>query len=398
MRYARRITTVIAVVMVASVATIGLAGTAGAKNPTGAPLKFGYIEPFPGESAQPTIVEAIKAYFADWNKRGGYNNQPVALQVESPASFSPAAYIAAVNKLADDTKVVAFLDSGVCMYSVTALRSKHIPTLGATDQCGATDSSFFFATGGRATTLPMLTYAIAQGSKAFGVAYPSSVPGLKDGFVTPLQDYLDLNPSIKTKLVDVPMPFPASAADWDAAIQKMKDAGVDAAFIAVQPDGGVLGLQEARLQGFGPDDGIKWIFGPNFYDPEIAANSAFEGAYALSIAYPWEDTKNPQVKKMSKTIKKSLSKQDGFAESGYQIAASVEGALKGVKSPVTSAALLQKWSTLHKQPYPLTPTKLDWTNVTKNPSVGEIVLAKDGKWVPASDFLVIPAKKFTKKS
>ena len=193
------------------------------------------------------------------------------------------------------------------------------------------------------------------------------------------------------------MPFPASAADWDAAIATLKDAGVDAFFAATQPEGGVLGLEEARRQGFGPEDGIKWIFGPNFYDPALASDPAFEGTYATSTAVPWENTDDPEVKKMTKVISKKIEKRDGFAESGYQIAANLEASLKKVKGELTPASIMAAWSKLHNQKMSLTDgLKVDWTDVSKGPSYSAMLTVTDGAWVQVGDFIVIPAKEFTK--
>jgi branched-chain amino acid transport system substrate-binding protein len=396
-KHFRRVTVIVAALVATSVLGVGFGGTVGAGGqPSGEPIKFGYIEPFPGESMQPGIIEALEAYFDDWNDRGGFNGRPVDLVVEIPTGLSADAFIAAVNKLVDEEGVVALLAAGYCDLSLNALRAKQVGTFGATDVCGKDDNDFFFATSGRATTLPMLQFAINDGSKNFAVAYPSGIPGLKEGFVDPLADYLELNPDIDTNLIDVPMPFPATAADWDAAIQKMKDEEVDAMFVAVQPDGGVLGLTEARVQGFGPEDGIQWIFGPNFYDPDLATEPAFEGTFSLAITYPWEDTTNKQVKKMNKVLKGEISKQDGFTASGYQIGAELEQALKGLKGEVTVDSVKAQMAKQHKFKLPLTPVKLDFTNLGKNPAYGLIMQVDGGVWVPASEFLVIPGKDFTK--
>jgi ABC-type branched-subunit amino acid transport system substrate-binding protein len=242
--------------------------------------------------------------------------------------------------------------------------------------------------------LPYLKYAIDKGKKVFAVMYPGAIAGLKEGFVDPLQRYLDHHPEIDMKLVEIKQPFPASAADIDGAIAEMKSEHVDALFVATQPEGGSLTMQQAKLQGVGPDTGILWMFGPNFYDPKVAEAPDLAGTFVLSTNYPWEDTKNAEVKRMIKVTKGKVEKKDGFAIGGYASGALLERSMKGMKGKITSEALLAHWKTLTKVTAPLTPMKISFEGLNKNPSGGVILKFDNGEYVPVSDFITVPGKEF----
>jgi ABC-type branched-subunit amino acid transport system substrate-binding protein len=388
----RRVAVVAVAALMVGTASVGLSVPAGAKEPTGAPIKFGYLGTLTGPSAEPQIEDAFRAYIADWNKRGGYKNQPIDVLFEQ-VGFDPAKNIASVNKLVGEG-VVAFVAGGFCQITLPALRQAAIPTFGASAK--TCEDPFMIATASQATTLPMLTFAIDNGgAKVFGVTYPAGVPGLRDGFVGPLEDYAALHPGVK--IVDAGTPgLQPTGADIDLAIAKMKDAGVTALFYAAQADTSLLYLESARRNGFGPEDGIKWIGGPNLYDPKvIAANpDVFEGTYALSQNYPWEETNNPAVKEMIKVTKNATDIHDGFAASGYSLGSLLEHSLKGLKGKITRESLLKHWKSLTKFKLEMAPLTLNFADVNKNPSGGQIMQSKGGKFVPAGDYQVTKAKEF----
>ena len=62
-----------------------------------------------------------------------------------------------------------------------------------------------------------------------------------------------------------------------------------------------LTLQEAKVQSFGPDDGIFWMMTQTQYSDEAAALPELDGLYALSFTIPKE----------SKTIRRS-GRRRGF--------------------------------------------------------------------------------------
>jgi ABC-type branched-subunit amino acid transport system substrate-binding protein len=395
-RRPRGVLALIAAVVAFASATAGLSGTAGAKLASGDPIKLGNLDPFPKSfsAGVTTPPQAIAAYIDDWNKRGGLNGLPVDYVHEYPTGIDPGAYIAALTKLVNDDKVIALTGIGNCQYTINTMRQYRIPSWGATPEppCGLQDDFMFVGAG--VMTAPALTpfkFAVDHGATAFAIVRPAGIA--VEGFLNgPIERYLKRHPGVKTKLVDIPIPFAPTAADLDAAILTMKEQGVDAVVIYVTDT--TLAINEADIQGVGPKDGVKWFFGPNNYTPQTAKVPELDGIYVSSQAYPWEDTKNPEVKKMIKVLKGKVDVRDGFAQIGYQDAGFLENSLKGIKGKITSTSILTQWKKDKKVRWPLSPMAFDVTDATRNPTGGVILQVKNGAWAPVSDFIVIPAKEF----
>jgi ABC-type branched-subunit amino acid transport system substrate-binding protein len=377
----------------AAILSLGLAVPASAKTPTGTTIKVGFIDQFSGPSAIPQQHDALQAYFDDWNKRGGYKNHPMQLVYDAPGSDS-AATLAAVTKQNTQDKVVALLGMGVCTFSINALKPLGIPVLAGAVNTSCYDPTFMFTPTPQATTLPMMKFAVDGGVKNFGVLFPN-VPTLKEGFVDPLNAYIKDNPSLGLTITPVIYPPVATAGDIDAAITTLKAAGVKALFAAAQPTTADLMMREANLNGFGPSSGIKWIWGPNIYDPNVAQKFPnLEGTYAYSQWYAWEDATNPAVKKLTKVTQGKITIKDGFAAAGYQQGALLEALMNKLKGPVTRQSLTKLFSKQKSLAMPLAPYKVNLTDFTKNPAGGQIVQIKSGAFVKSGDYVVIPAKQF----
>jgi branched-chain amino acid transport system substrate-binding protein len=391
----RGLLALITVVLACSVATAGLTATAGAKPASGPPIKLGNVDPFPGASSGITTpAQALEAYIEAWNKRGGLNGRPIDYIQEYPASLDPASYIAAVDKLVNEDEVVALTGIGNCQYTIPVLRQYRIPSWGATlEPPCALDDDFMFVGGGTMTAPALVPFKFAadDGATAFAIIRPGGI-GVESFLNNPIKRYIENHPQVTTKLVDISVPFVPTAADIDAAILTMKEEGVDAVIIYVTDTS--LAIEEANLQGMGPDDGVKWFFGPNNYTPETAKASGLDGIYVANQAYPWEDTKNPEVKKMIKVLKGKVDVTDGFAQIGYQTAGFLENTLKSIKGDVTSESILKAWKKAKKVRWPLSPMQYDVTDSSNNPTGGVILQVQGGAWVPVSDFIVIPAEDF----
>jgi ABC-type branched-subunit amino acid transport system substrate-binding protein len=399
MRRGSRRAAVIAVLLTTAVAAVGFGGAAGAKPASGEPLRFGFVDGFPAGANPPTLAQGAQAYVDDWNKRGGFNGQPIDYIEVEPAGFSASAYIAAVSDLIDNKHVLALLSMGNCPYTIPAVRVSRTPTWGSTASpaCGLDDDFMLSQQGGFAGTapaLPAFTYAVDQGSKLFAVTYPSVIAGpIKTMALDPLENYLKHHPEVKTKFVGIPVPLSLTGADADAVIENMKSQGVDSVFpFITEADIGLL-LSHAATQGFAPSDGINYYLGSNLHTKAVAALPDAEGAYVLDTAYPVEDTKNPEVKKANKILKGKVDQIDGYAQGGYQAAGFLENSLKGLKGKVTSASLLAHWKKIGKVKYPLSPVKFSMTN-PNHPAGGEPLQLKNGAFVPVGDFIVVQPKEF----
>jgi ABC-type branched-subunit amino acid transport system substrate-binding protein len=378
-----------------SAVALSLGATAGAAKPaSGTPIRFGYLNLFTGPSAVPSIPQAINAYVDDWNQRGGYKGRPIEV-VFKDTGFDPGKSLAAARELSSDPDVIGIASMGLCTVTKPLLSTLGIPALAASDP-SCPQEPFMATYTAQATTLPMLQWAIDQGVEHFGVVYPA-IPQLRIGFVDPLEEYLRLNPDVNADLTVAEIPLVPTGADFDGVVAKLKNAGVTALFAALQPQGASLALQSANRNGFGPADGVKWIGGPTLYDPTLLTKiPEMEGTYALSTAIPWEETANKQVKKMTKVIGSEVDVKDGFAENGYQQAWLLEQSLKKLKGEVSRESLMKLWQSKAFQKYQvvLNPFTVNFSDGSTNPSGGQILLAKGGKFVPTDDFLVIPATKF----
>jgi ABC-type branched-subunit amino acid transport system substrate-binding protein len=372
-------------VTVAAVAGSGTAG--GAPKLNESVLKIGYIDSLTIPAPLPQIEESLQAYFDNWNKRGGASGHPVDLVYVAPG-FNPGANIAAVNQLGDEGALMV-LDTGFCPVTKGPLATLGILAFGpSSDQCD--DPTFMANWRGVSSTLPTLKWAVDNGSKHFGVVYPD-IPGLRQAFVDPMEQYLAHNPDVTTQLSAYSMPSLPTAADIDGVIAQMKGAGVDTVLLNVLPDGADLAMQSAIRNGFAPKDGIDWIFPPNVYDPKVASSiPSLEGAYVLSQWYAWEDTKNPAVKRMNKVIGKTEI-HDGFAASAYEAAAILEEGLKKVKGDITPESVKETFLTkMNNYRLPLAPYKVNLSDYTKNPSGGQVLKVEGGKFVPDGKYIVIP--------
>jgi ABC-type branched-subunit amino acid transport system substrate-binding protein len=383
--------------LVTAVLAVPLAGSSGAKPASGDPLRFGFLDFTPAAAA---THDGLQAYFDDWNKRGGYKGQPIELVYKSSDSLNSAG--ADAQTITNDPSVLAMLSGGVCQVTINALKATKIPTLAspALDP-SCFDSSFMYGAGGQAPSLPALQWAIDHGSKHFGVLVPS-VPGVS-ALVDPFKAYVDKNPQLGVDLTVVPLPLNAGGADVDGALAKLKSANVDAVFPITVIDTQELLLREAAAQGYGPTDGIKYIFS----GIPTADLPIFEGTYALSVLYSWEDTSIPAVKKMVKTIGKKVKVHDSFSAGAYQEGLILEQTLDHIKGPITRDSIEKFWRAQHKFQLPLAPYKVDFVGGSgctginsgdactfKSPSGAQILQNKDGTWVPAGEFVVIPAKEF----
>ena len=356
-------------------ALVSVAAPAGAAKPaSGEPLQFGYIDSLTGASAVPSQRQAIEVYVNEWNQRGGHDGQPIQVVFEEAGIIDTAKQLAAARTFGSNPKILAVLQPSTCAVTAPLFATFQMPILVQpvnTTTC-VQDPSFMFTQSPQANTLIALKWAIDEGVKHYGVIYPG-LTQLREGFVTPLENYLALHPDLGVTLTVAEVPLVATGADYDGAVAKLKAAGVTASFLAGTVQSTPLALQSGIRNGFGPADGVKWILGSNLYDPKILPGlPELEGTYILSSLYPWEDTSNKQVKKMNKVIGNEVDNKDGFAEYGYQFGYLLEQSLNKIKGEVTREAVRKLWASKPFQKFQpaLVPYTVDFTDGLSNPSGG----------------------------
>jgi ABC-type branched-subunit amino acid transport system substrate-binding protein len=385
---ARRLVAGVAATAIALGALVAPAG-AKAKKVSGEPLKFAYLDFSAGAGATPQLDDAIQAYVKDWNNRGGFKGQPIQVTTYV-TGFDAGLTVTAVQDSVEQG-VTAFLASGFCQVSRGPIEAAGLSVFAGDAMCY--DPSFMPAPTGTGGLVAMIDWAREDGAKHFGVLYPN-FPGFKENIAGSLEGYAEVQGGIDVTAVGLPYPY--TGADLDAVIARFKAAGVDALYMSGQPSDVNLQLEKGRIQSFGPEDGIRWIFGPNVYDPNFLADvPAAEGTYTLSFYYPWQDTANPIVKNALK-VTRDLEVRDGFAGIGYAAAANLEAILKKHKDKrVTAESFLATALAQHKFALPFQPLTVDLADLTKNPSGGQILKAVNGKYVVQGDYRVFQPEDYT---
>ena len=265
--------------------------------------------------------------------------------VSDPGGFEPTVNVAAAQRLINEDGVVAFLNIGNCAATLPIIKAAKIPILGPiNDDCAIVGSP-----------IPCVgKFAIDEGTKGVAFVGPD-FPGLAQ-LKTPFIDYLEGN---DIPFVDQALPIIPTGADIDGAVVNLKGKGVDTLYVLATLTAAPLLLESANRQGFGPADGIRWVFGPNLYVPEVAALPEFDGAYVQALTEPVEGDSAA-----AKTALKFLKKHDiepltGFAFAGYSAGARIEQFFKNVKGAATTTAIAKARKTMGPQPDPLLPVKID---------------------------------------
>jgi Periplasmic binding protein len=239
---------------------------------------------------------------------------------------------------------------------------------------------------GTGSTAVIAKWAAEQGSKKFGFLYPF-IPGF-DTITNTLKAYIakaEPNMQFFTQTT----PLAATAADFDGALVGFKNQGVDTIHALVSPDLYSLVLQEASVQQMGPADGIRWVFGPPAYD-QNNVNPAMEGAYVLSWTKPWESN-DPAAKKAKKIIGKQKS-LDSTTALGFNQIAIFEDLLNQIKGPITKESIIAAAQKSKPFSQRLSPYKVSIHKPDTNAEGGQVVQVKNGKFIDASEYVVVPAK------
>jgi len=229
-------------------------------------------------------------------------------------------------------------------------------------------------------------FALSQGAKKIAILGFPALVALQTQ-LNNLRTYTTRTSGSSSTLVwpTIITPTVPTAADIDAAIATMKADGVDTVLAFSQTP--QLLIQEANRQGFGPTNGIRYIFGVNITAPKDAAS--LPGAYVLDSVYPWNDNR-PSVKAAVKLLKGHVSSLDSLAGFGYDSGATLQAVLNNVKGPVTRASFIKAMEDTTLVPQPLSPISIDLPKPSKIPYEGGTILKSvNGVWKQVSPFYVI---------
>jgi branched-chain amino acid transport system substrate-binding protein len=380
-RSIRYVVTAVCLAALSGVAAFGTQTTVWARPATKPPLVFGLPGTNTGPMAIPQDGQAFQAYIDNWNAHGGYKGHPIQL-INLDGQFNPAIVRANSRTLVDEKDVIAIAhdyDTLDCLLNNSYYQQANIAVLGGGTGCYIPGTNFPpYRTPGTMGLAVLAQFGFDSGAEKVALQTPSFIQPL----LATLQSSVD---TTKGELIVPPFtPITPTAADFDGFIAEAKSAGATAVISLVQTDQASVILQEANRNGFGPKDGIKWLFGPTQYVPGLA--DELDGAYVFSYGYPWT-SENPEAKAARKLLKGKVDVLDGFAQQGYQAAGEFQQVLKSVKGPVTRESFLAAARRATNITVPLTPgMKINLVTPSEDPEGGFFVKSVNGRFVPAGEF------------
>ena len=384
---------VAAALVAAMIVPFGVASAGKSDGPQGEPIKIGVIAQISGPAGGGELSEDIYQTFQDqWNASLTSKDRPIQLIVEDSALDAQLARTAS-NKLLNEDNVVAVINGSLigCPVNGKTDQAAGVAAIGGqvTESCYIPGTHFpLTRIGGSNGLTAALDWAESEGKKTFGFIYPAG-PAVK-----PVADALEAYGKTK-KDIDVvitSVPLPPTAADWDLAINTLKEAGADVSMILAQPEWTVVALEEAAVQGFGPEDGITWISGPNVYDPDnLTAIPNWEGTYVMLTSYPF-DYPDKGVQKVVKSLggKKNVDELGplaGLVDPLFYTRKLIEKAEKS--GEVTRESVLAAAKSIKKFKGTMVPTTVFPNDPSKDPIGAFILKIEDGGFVHASDDFII---------
>src|SRR5271155_3235657 len=379
-RFGRRVrrsvsSAVLSTLMVTTGVFLGLTtSTAGAAPASGSPLVFGVVATQTGPQGTPEQGGAMQAYADYWNAHGGYKGHKIVVDIVD-GSTTASQTTAAARQLVASDNVLAMIqnyDLQDCLNNTSYYASIPIGVVDAEVGGGCYNSSVDFPTeppNGTVGVSVAMKYGIEQGSKSFGLMVPD-IPQV-NSLTTAMTAFAA---KVHKPLLIKEVRIQATAADFDAVYAQMKAAHVDEIIpLVLSPS---LALQEAVTQGFGPANGVRWVF-PGLMG--TTGPAALPGAYLLLGATPWDST-NPAIVQARKILKSKGVKLDSLAAEGYQAMGILQETLDTLKGPVTRASVLQALRHDHHVLLPLTPEYTNPPDANTNAEGGYIEKSVGGQW------------------
>jgi branched-chain amino acid transport system substrate-binding protein len=377
----RNAVTAVCLAAVIGVAALAPQTTASARPADKSPLVFGMPGTNTGLGAIPQDGQAFQAYIDNWNAHGGYKGHPIKV-INLDSQANPDIIRANARQMVDQDHVIAIAhdyDTLGCLLNKFYYEQSKIAVIGGGTGCYVPGITFPpYRTPGTMGLAVLAQFALDSGAEKVAIQSPSLLQPL----LPTLQSYVD---AAKGELIIPPLgPIAPTAADFDGFIAAAKSAGATAVISLVQADQAPVILREANQNGFGPNDGITWLFSPTEYVPRIA--DQLDGAYVYTYGYPWS-SQNPAAKAARKVLKGKVDVLDGFAQQGYQIAGEFQQILELVKGPVTRESFLAAAKRATSITVPLTPgMKINFADPSENPEGGYFVRSVKGRLVPAGQF------------
>lgn len=325
--------------VVVAAAMVGVLGGCGGSDSgsAGGELVIGNIGSYSGFGAPLNPAQdVVKAWAEDVNEAGGVNGRKIRLVVKDDGA-DPAKAVTAAKELVQKEKVVAIVAATSLVDSAWApiAAQADVPVIGSGlpfSNAFSTDANFYpSGTGVFARTYGELAEAKKSGDK-FGFLYCVEAPACKvaDGLFKGFAEDLDME-------VAVSQGVSASAPNYTAACQALKDAGVQTYSIAQSTDVAIRISDECHKQGLE----ATMVTTAGIADSSWLPHEGAQGTVSVELNFPFFDRSNEATKSYGELLQKhSLGDVGGYGAQAYSAVKLFEKALEGVTADeVTGEAL-----------------------------------------------------------
>ncbi|MFA5883349.1 MAG: ABC transporter substrate-binding protein [Acidimicrobiia bacterium] len=353
-------------------------GIAGVTNPTGRP----YQDSFKG----------AQAYFDKINKDGGIYGRKYKVAANLDDQSRDSKNLLNARSLVEEKKVFAVVPMVTQTFaSAQYLADKGVPTFGWNIQSDWSKGKSLFGEkgswlclGSQCITLAPNVIAQREGSKGVGLLAYGSSPQSADCSAGQENTFDRYGP--KVKFTDRSLSFGFSANDISAAVQAVKDNGVD--FIASCMDvNGEVNFAKALKQA-----GVNNVrfYAPEGYDPQVLEDlgADLEGFTFVTDYVPFEAAKDSKgMQEFLSAMKKIGVNPSEHALVGWQSAMLLNEGIKQAGKNFTQQSVVDAINKITAWTADGTRAKVDWTTAhgpTAPNSTGcaAYIQVKNGKFVP----------------
>jgi ABC-type branched-subunit amino acid transport system substrate-binding protein len=358
---------------------IRVGGVAGITNAIGRPYKDGYV--------------GAQAYFDEVNRKGGVHGRKFKLVGNIDDQSRASKNLLAARSMVEEKKVFAIVPMITSSFaSAKYLAEQGTPTFGwninaewseGPNLFGEKGSWLCFGSG--CITMAPNYVALREGAKAVGLLAYGSSPQSAECSKGQENTFNKYGPRVG--FVDRSLSFGFSANDISAAVQAVKDEGVD--FIAACTDvNGEANFQKALSQAGVTD--MAW-YAPEGYDPQVLEDLAevFEqGKFTFVTDFvPFEAADDsPGMRRFLKAMKKVDQQPNQLALVGWQSAMLLHEGIDRAGKDFTQESVVDTINQITDWNAEGTRATVDWTTdhgpTPPNSESCQVFLqVKDGKFV-----------------
>jgi branched-chain amino acid transport system substrate-binding protein len=329
-------------------------------------------------------ANALRMVFEEANEAGGINGRKIKFIVEDNQYQVPRA-VQAMNKLLNNDKIFMAIDDGGTPMNdanMPAQFAKNVPNVNPLTAARSMYEPYNklkfaqFASYYDQMRSAVKYFAEKHGRKKFCVMYQDSDFG-KDV----LAGVVAQTEAMGMKVAGTTAHRPTDT-DFNANVEKLKDAGCDAIMLGtIVRDTNII-IQTVRKLNWNVD--IIGQFAA--YDTAVASlpGGATEGVFCMTPAlYVYPDDPNPEVQAFAKKYKEKWGKDPNFhGEVGYTSGKIVVEALKRAGRDLTVDSFIAAMESIHDYHDIFGSTLSYGPNQHHASTASFLTVVKDGRWVP----------------